>query len=72
MSKNILLIGGSHGIGHALAKKLQHNHNVYVASRTNEALNDLNVTHIPFDATTDELDVSQLPEEIHGFVFSVR
>lgn len=69
MSKNILLIGGSHGIGYALAKKLQNKHNVYVASRTKEELDNLEVTHIPFDATTDELDMTQLPEEIHGFVY---
>lgn len=69
MSKNILLIGGSHGIGLSLAKKLQNNHNVFIASRTNEDLGDLNVTHIPFDATKDDLDTSILPEVIHGFVY---
>ncbi|AZQ58270.1 SDR family oxidoreductase [Maribacter sp. MJ134] len=69
MKKNILLIGGSHGIGHALAKKLQNNNNVYIASRTKEELDDLEVTHIPFDATTDELDMTQMPDEIHSFVY---
>lgn len=69
MKKNILLIGGSHGIGHALAKKLQNNDNVYIASRTKEELDDLEVTHIPFDATTDELDMTQMPDEIHSFVY---
>ncbi|PIB25353.1 oxidoreductase [Maribacter sp. 4U21] len=69
MRKNILLIGGSHGIGHALAKKLQNNNNVYIASRTKEKLDDLEVTHIPFDATTDELDMTQMPDEIHSFVY---
>ncbi len=69
MKKNILLIGGSHGIGHALAKKLQNNDNVYIASRTKEELDDLEVTYIPFDATTDELDMTQMPDEIHSFVY---
>ncbi len=69
MKKNILLIGGSHGIGHALAKKLQNNNNIYIASRTKEELDDLEVTHIPFDATTDELDMTQMPDEIHSFVY---
>lgn len=69
MKKNILLIGGSYGVGLSIATQLYKNDNVYVASRTADALNSLNVTHIPFDATTDELDVDKLPEEIHGFVY---
>ncbi|MEM7485190.1 MAG: SDR family oxidoreductase [Bacteroidota bacterium] len=69
MSKNILLIGGSHGIGLAMAEQLQKEHNVFIASRTSEGLGSLNVTHIPFDATTDTLDTSVLPEEIHGFAY---
>lgn len=69
MSKNILLIGGSHGIGNSLVHILHNNHSVYVASRTTEGLDGLNVTHIQFDATADELDTSILPDEIHGFVY---
>jgi 3-oxoacyl-[acyl-carrier protein] reductase len=67
--KNILLIGGSYGIGLAIAKEIQNNNNVFVASRTNEELVNLNVTHIPFDALTDTLDTSQLPEVIDGLVY---
>ena len=67
--KNILLIGGSYGIGLAIAKELQYENKVFVASRTNEAINDMNVTHIPFDAATDTLDTSLLPEVIDGFVY---
>lgn len=67
--KNILLIGGSYGIGYELAKQLQHEHTVFVASRTNENLSDLNVTYIPFDATTDTLDISKLPATIDGLVY---
>jgi NAD(P)-dependent dehydrogenase (short-subunit alcohol dehydrogenase family) len=69
MKKNIVLIGGSHGIGLAMTKELQKDHNVFVASRTKEEIEDLNITHIPFDALTDTLDTSVLPEEIHGFVY---
>ncbi len=68
MSKNILLIGGSHGIGNAIVQHMHQDHNLFVASRENENLPD-DVTHIPFDATTDELDVSQLPESLDGFVY---
>ncbi|WP_350286078.1 SDR family oxidoreductase [uncultured Croceitalea sp.] len=69
MSKNILLIGGSHGIGFEMAKTLHDEHTVYVASRTNEELYNLDVNYIKFDATTDTLDESQLPKEIHGFAY---
>jgi len=67
--KNILLIGGSYGIGLAIAKELQYENKVFVASRTNEAINDMNVTHIPFDAATETLDTSLLPEVIDGFIY---
>lgn len=67
--KNILLIGGSKGIGRALAQQLQFESNLYVASRSVEDLADLKLTHIPFDATQDTLDTSTLPAEIHGLVY---
>jgi NAD(P)-dependent dehydrogenase (short-subunit alcohol dehydrogenase family) len=68
MSRNILLIGGSHGIGNAIVQHLHEGNNVFVASRENENLPD-GVTHITFDASTDSLDVSQLPESLDGFVY---
>lgn len=68
MSKNILLIGGSHGIGNEIVNQIATGNNVYVASRENENLPD-SVTHIPFDALTDELDISALPEVLNGFVY---
>lgn len=67
--KNILLIGGSHGIGLSIAKQLQEDYNVYIASRTNEGLEGLKATHIPFDASTDDLDATALPDELHGFAY---
>ena len=67
--KNILLIGGSYGIGLAIAKELQHSNNVLIASRTNQEIINLNVTHIAFDATTDTLDISKLPSVIDGMVY---
>jgi NAD(P)-dependent dehydrogenase (short-subunit alcohol dehydrogenase family) len=67
--KNILLIGGSYGIGYAIAKELQFESKIYIASRTNELITDLNVTHIPFDATTDVLDTSVLPAVLDGLVY---
>ena len=67
--KNILLIGGSYGIGLAIAKELQFENNVYIASRSNENLADVKATHIAFDATTDTIDTSQLPAVIDGLVY---
>lgn len=67
--KNILLIGGSYGIGLAIAKELQYENKVFVASRTNEKIAEMHVTHIQFDATTDTLDTSKLPEVIDGLVY---
>ncbi len=67
--KNILLIGGSYGIGLAIAQQLQSENNIYIACRTNEALIGTNITHIPFDASTDTLDTSLLPVVIDGLVY---
>lgn len=67
--KNILLIGGSHGIGREIANQLSATHNVYVASRTAENLSDVNVNHIPFDVLTEKIEDKNIPNEIHGFVF---
>jgi NAD(P)-dependent dehydrogenase (short-subunit alcohol dehydrogenase family) len=67
--KNILLIGGSYGIGLAIAKVLENDNNIFVASRSSEGLNGLNVTHIAFDAQTDTLDISKLPAVIDGLVY---
>jgi NAD(P)-dependent dehydrogenase (short-subunit alcohol dehydrogenase family) len=68
-NKNILIIGGSSGIGLALAELLASNNNIYVASRSNENVKHLNVQHITFDATQEELDTSELPYHLHGFVY---
>ena len=67
--KNIVLIGGSYGIGLAIAKELQATNNVFVASRTSEGLTDLEVTHLPFDATTQILEVTKLPAVIDGLIY---
>lgn len=67
--KNILLIGGSYGIGLEISNSIQHENKVFVASRTWDNNSNLNVTHIPFDATSDTLDLSKLPDVIDGLVY---
>jgi NAD(P)-dependent dehydrogenase (short-subunit alcohol dehydrogenase family) len=69
MRKNILIIGGSSGIGRALVDLLAPEHNIYVASRSNESLANAVVTHISYDVMKDELDLSNLPEQLDGFVY---
>ena len=68
-NKNILIIGGSSGIGLALAELLSPSNKIYIASRTSENIAGLDVIHIPFDATTETLDNSLLPEKLDGFVY---
>jgi len=68
-NKNILIIGGSSGIGLALAELLVSHNNIYVASRSKENVKHLNVQHITFDATQEELDTSELPDHLDGFVY---
>lgn len=68
MPKNILLIGGSHGIGNHIVEQLGSDHNIFVASRENENLPD-HVSHITYDATNGDLDTSSLPDTLHGFVY---
>lgn len=67
--KNIVIIGGSQGIGLEIATLLSKNNNVIVASRRNENVLHLGVKHIVFDASTDALDLNELPEIIDGFVY---
>ncbi|NJM79614.1 MAG: SDR family oxidoreductase [Flavobacterium sp.] len=68
MKKNILLIGGSYGIGLALTELLKTENNIYVASRTAENL-DNSVHHITFDANSQVLNQEAFPSQIDGFVF---
>lgn len=66
---NILIIGGSRGIGLSIVQKLHPDHNLLVASRTQDSLTNIPVKHISFDALTDALDPEKLPDQLHGFVY---
>jgi len=69
MKKNIVLIGGSHGIGLESAKILAPHNNVIIASRTSDNLDRMNVKHIKFDVTNDKIEELDLPETIDGLVY---
>jgi len=66
--KNILLIGGSYGIGAAIAKQLVSEANVIIASRTKQNIPE-GTTHYQFNATTDSITDLDLPEVIDGLVY---
>ncbi|GGE15119.1 SDR family NAD(P)-dependent oxidoreductase [Psychroflexus salis] len=69
MKKNILLIGGSQGIGFETAKLLHNSHNVIVASRSKGKLDELEVTHHEFDVTKDDIADLDLPDKLDGLVY---
>ncbi len=66
--KNILLIGGSYGIGQALANKLSSTYNIHIASRTNENISEA-ITYHTFDVMEDDIATLKLPDTIDGLVF---
>ena len=71
MSKNIVVVGGSHGIGLATVEALAaEGHQITVISRTEGDLaSHLVANHILMDITEDEMDASLLPEQIDGLVY---
>ena len=69
MKKNIVLIGGSKGIGLSITELLQDDHNLFVASRTTGELDTSLVTHLEFDVQKDDITSLNLPDQIDGLVF---
>lgn len=69
MAKNILLIGGSYGIGNALAEKLSENNQLIVASRTIGSINSENVNYLSLDVLKDDISNFEIPEVLDGFVY---
>jgi NAD(P)-dependent dehydrogenase (short-subunit alcohol dehydrogenase family) len=69
--KNILVVGGSSGIGLSVTKQLiSYNANVFTASRhTTEELTQLGAPHIQVDVTNDISALSSLPDTLHGLVY---
>ena len=68
MKKNILLIGGSSGIGLSLINQISEEHNVFVACRSNESLPE-NINYIKYDVLNDEFDTSLIPDTIDSFIY---
>lgn len=71
--KNILVVGGSSGIGLALVKMLASGGaRVYNASRTSSDEWPDGLLHIPLDVLSNtDLITEHLPEQLHGLVYAV-
>ncbi|WP_209403144.1 SDR family NAD(P)-dependent oxidoreductase [Pseudozobellia sp. WGM2] len=69
MKKNILVIGGSQGIGFSLINLLKNDYNLFVVSRTVQQLSTDDITHIQFDVLNEDLETELLPESLDGFVY---
>lgn len=68
MKKNILLIGGSYGIGAAIADTLKEEHQVIIASRTNNNISE-EIDYHKFDVLKDNIENLDLPDKIDGLVY---
>lgn len=68
MKRNIVLIGGSSGIGLEIAHQLVKENKVIVASRNKGELSD-DFEHMEFDVLKDNIEDLEFPEEIHGLVY---
>ncbi len=66
--KNIVLIGGSYGIGNEIAQLLVSSHHVFIASRSSEGI-PAGATHLSFDASKDDITSLDLPDTIDGLVY---
>lgn len=71
MQKNIVVIGGSSGIGKEfVSQMLMDNHQVYSFSRSLDAsVQSANLHHHSLDVLSDNLDSSMLPEYIDAFIY---
>ena len=69
MKKNILLIGGSSGIGYQISELLSDDHNIIVASRNEGELDTDKIKHIKFDVLKDDISSLDLPDQIDGLVY---
>jgi NAD(P)-dependent dehydrogenase (short-subunit alcohol dehydrogenase family) len=69
--KNYVIVGGTSGIGLAIAKKLTNEGaHVWELSRSGREVHDMsNVTHLIWDATSDTAPEGEFPDKIDGLVY---
>lgn len=66
--KNILLIGGSTGIGYELSQKLKEDNNLFISTRDQGKFNDPNIKTHELDLDK-EFETDWLPDHLDGFVY---
>jgi|TARA_B110000881_G_scaffold195777_1_gene190679 3-oxoacyl-[acyl-carrier protein] reductase len=66
--KNILLIGGSTGIGYELSQKLKKDNNLFISTRDQGKFNDPNIKTHELDLDK-EFEIDWLPDHLDGFVY---
>ena len=68
--RNYVIIGGSSGIGRELVSMLEREGANIIATYNNNIIQDRqNVKYIKFDVNTDNLNIDNFPEEIHGLAY---
>ncbi|MEM0996789.1 MAG: SDR family oxidoreductase [Bacteroidota bacterium] len=69
--KNIVVVGGSKGIGYSLVEMLsrQSENHIYSLSRTGTGVTAANVELITADAVSGEFPSGDLPSEVHGLAY---
>jgi 3-oxoacyl-[acyl-carrier protein] reductase len=68
--KNLVIIGGTRGIGLEIARGSKNKFNLFLAARNQIAELPFEASFFSFDATSDSLDCfATLPEKIHGLVY---
>ena len=67
--KQIVIIGGSTGIGLELVKLMENEVQLTLLSRNVPPVENENIRHIPFDVLTSELPLDAIPKELDGIVY---
>lgn len=67
--RNILVIGGSSGIGLELVRQIGESCRVWVASRSPGPLASMGVAHLPLDVTRPDAQLTGLPDTLDGLVY---
>jgi NAD(P)-dependent dehydrogenase (short-subunit alcohol dehydrogenase family) len=68
--RNYIIIGGSSGIGKEIVNLIENEDANIVATYNNNKTEDkTSVKYIKYDVRSDELDLDELPEKIHGIAY---
>lgn len=70
LMKNILVIGGSTGIGQAVARRLSVNYRVFATYHNHQQADAANLSYHPLNVLDASWDLSFLPDTLHGFVYA--